>query len=83
MREIKTNYDMVRNMSLEEMAVFLENEDELCTLYCNNVCCEYHSADGDEGSCAAFKKGIKNPCVKAVCKWLESEAAEDGKCEKI
>ena len=30
-----------------------------------------------------LKKGIKNPCVKAVCKWLESEATEDGKCEKI
>lgn len=63
--EIKTNYDRIRNMSVEELAELLNvaNDGDLIVDICASYC--------DEWS----EKSVKcsGNCQKAILKWLESE----------
>ena len=68
-----TNYEKIKSMSVDEMAEFLEDEDNLATQYCNKKCCVYFE---DNGDCKAYKAVKRNSCVQAVKQWLESEVEE-------
>ena len=67
-----TNFEKIKSMSIEEMAEFIENEDNVFQ-FCRKEYCYYHKENGD---CEAFKNGIKGGCVEAAIKWLKSEIAE-------
>ncbi len=58
----QTNYDRIRNMSVEEMAKFIKNTIEDCEKYC---------AFTKNGKCHSF--GIEDNCAKGIKLWLESE----------
>lgn len=68
-----TNYDRIKSMSIDELAEFLEDEDNLATQYCNKNCCIHFE---DNGDCKAYKAVKRNSCVQAVKQWLESEVSE-------
>ena len=68
-----TNYDRIKSMSVDELAEFLEDEDNLATQYCNKNCCVHFEGNGD---CKADRTVKRNSCVQAVKQWLESEVSE-------
>ena len=79
-----TNFERIKSMSVDELAEFIENEDNLYK-FCNKKYCDVYAEDG---SCKAIKAGEKGYCVKAAKNWLESEAEDetreetDGKSEE-
>ncbi|MBQ4153882.1 MAG: hypothetical protein IJE01_01615 [Clostridia bacterium] len=58
----KTNYDRIRNMSVEEMAEFIKTAVEDCEKYCDFT---------KNGKCNSF--GIEDKCALGIKQWLESE----------
>ena len=72
-----TNYERIKNMSIEEMAEFLKtcvSDDLIHGIGCYQ-CIDYgthHYTDGDcEATCSYFPIGLN------VKKWLESEVTDD------
>ena len=59
-----TNYEKIKNMSIDEMVSFIRNvaNDEYICSYCNDENCEQCFLDRDYSRC---NKGIRQ--------WLESE----------
>lgn len=66
----KTNYDRIRNMSVEEMAKALNKRS------IGNVDCEKFCAYTKDGRCNKFKNDGKGSCVDGIKLWLESEVEE-------
>lgn len=65
-----TNFEKIKNMSVEEMAEFIggdDVEDTLLNAACSSEYCKHFR---DDGLCLAEGD---NTCVPAVKKWLESE----------
>lgn len=62
----KTNYDRIRNMSVEEMAEFMYETNENCESFC---------AYTKDGKCNSFGGG-KQTCLIGIKQWLESEVTE-------
>lgn len=68
-----TNYDRIKAMSVEEMAVLIDNaEEELLTPPCSPRYCEGY---GDGVNCS--KENREKHCHKATINWLESEVQDD------
>ena len=67
-----TNYEKIRNMTIEEMTEMLMSGDDLLLKPCNPECCKCFTEDGACGS------GKEVECAKATRNWLESEAKQDG-----
>ena len=59
----QTNYDRIRNMSIEEMADFMYEINENCEKFC---------AFTKNGKCNSFN-GDKQDCLIGIKIWLESE----------
>ena len=60
-----TNYDRIKQMSIEEMAKMLANEIPHGDCYgCNLECATY------------MEDKFENCCTNAFYRWLESEASE-------
>ena len=67
-----TNYEKIRAMSVEEMAVLINGAEELLQLPpCSKEHCEVWREDG------RCKSAFKEPCVAATVHWLNSEAEDD------
>jgi hypothetical protein len=62
-----TNYDRIKNMSVEEMAQIIYDINENCTDFC---------ALTKNGHCNTFEYG-EYPCTTGIKKWLESEVTEE------
>ena len=58
-----TNYDRIRNMSVEEMAEFMYETNEDCENFC---------AFTKDKKCHSFEGG-KQTCIIGIKQWLESE----------
>lgn len=61
----QTNFEAIKNMSIEEMTVFLHNSafsipKGICNVVCNGFCYVKH----------------KPECMKKIKQWLESEVVE-------
>lgn len=67
-----TQFEKIKSMSIEEMAVFLEDDDTLYQ-FCRSKYCPHHKADG---TCTAYKNKMKAPCVEAAKQWLASEVSK-------
>ena len=67
-----TNYDRIRNMSVEELAMRIlaidQNEDFSCEKYC---------AYTKNGVCDKFLGDGKASCKLGIKQWLESEVTEE------
>lgn len=70
MQKPKTNYDRIRNMSVEEMAKALNKRS------IGNVDCEKFCAYTKDGRCNKFENDGKGSCVDGIKLWLESEVEE-------
>lgn len=57
-----TNYDRIRNMSIEEMAEFITEQPSFCGMV-NGIDCNYGWNGGD--------------CINHAKQWLESEVQND------
>ena len=62
----KTNYDRIRDMSVEEMAEFMYETNENCESFC---------AYTKDGKCSSFEGG-KQTCISGIKQYLESEVTE-------
>ena len=58
-----TNYDRIKNMSIEDMAEFMYKTNESCESFC---------AYTKNGKCNSFEGG-KQTCFIGIKLWLESE----------
>lgn len=58
----KTNYDRIKNMSIDEMAEFIDKSLDECKKRCKF---------GIDGKCDGF--GFSSKCVTGIKKYLESE----------
>ena len=58
-----TNFEKIKAMSVEEMAMFLNDTTSVC------LCCEYLTSCCVDGT---------YDCYEGTRKWLESEVEEDG-----
>lgn len=70
-----TNYERIKNMSVEEMAEWLE--DVLSGSISSNLC--YLCAKKDIGECGYFEKDSESRvtmCVRNRKLWLQSEVEE-------
>lgn len=66
------NYEKIRAMSVEELAVVINDAEERLQLpSCSKEHCEVWREDGH------CKSAYKEPCVAAVVHWLNSEAERD------
>jgi hypothetical protein len=61
-----TNYERIRNMSVEELAEAIKSAVEDC---------EKHCAFTKNGKCNSF--GDADVCAKGIELWLESEVTEE------
>lgn len=61
----QTHYDRIRNMSVEELAEFMQATIEDCEKYC---------AFTKNGKCNSF--GFEDKCAVGIKQWLESEVTE-------
>lgn len=61
-----TNYDRIRNMSVEEMALRILEKD-------SNFSCEKFCAYTKDGKCDKFRGDGKGSCQMGIKQWLESE----------
>ena len=62
----QTNYDRIRNMSIEEMADVLSIHED----------CEKYCAYTKDGKCNKFQYDGKGDCKDGVKLWLESEVED-------
>lgn len=65
-----TNFEKIKNMSVDEMAELIGGDEAEETLLCAACRHEYCKHFRDDGLCPAVGH---NKCVPAVKKWLESE----------
>lgn len=65
-----TNYEKIKSMSIDDMAVMLLDESEQSYTYCFN--CSHQSLYAPH----CTSTNIRTDCIKAVKNWLESEAEE-------
>ena len=70
-----TNYERIKNMSIDEMAAMLLDESENHYTYCNGCQCQSFYAP----HCSS--NNLESDCKKSVIKWLNSES-EEQKCPK-
>ena len=66
-----TNFERIKAMSVEELAVTLADGDKIVFAYCTQEHCEHYQKDG--WLCSAQGE---NRCVAAVTHWLNSEVVE-------
>lgn len=66
-----TNFERIKAMSVEELAVTLADGDKIVFAYCTQEHCEHYQEDG--WHCSAQGE---NRCVAAVTHWLNSEVVE-------
>ena len=67
-----TNFERIKAMSVEEMAVLINDvEERLMLPPCSKEHCAVYAEDG------ACKNCGKEPCIAAIVHWLNSEAQED------
>ena len=66
-----TNFERIKNMTVEEMAEMIFNDANNGYYYCNY--CSYQSFYAPH--CTAVE--IAQSCKKAIAKWLESEVQDD------
>lgn len=65
-----TNFEKIKNMSIDEMAEFMLDEHENNFDYCMN--CEMYSYYAPH----CISGNLTEDCIKARMKWLESEVKE-------
>ena len=67
-----TNFEKIRAISVEEMAVLINDvEEQLMLPPCSKEHCAVYVEDG------ACKNCGKEPCIAATVHWLNSEAEEE------
>ena len=65
-----TNFEKIKNMSIDEMAEYFGGDEVEETFICASCRPEYCKHCREDGFCSAEGH---NRCVPAVKKWLESE----------
>jgi hypothetical protein len=69
-----TNYDRLRNVSVEEMAKFI---DDKCTDLSEKICFEHcEKTTGNKHACPYIRNYQSMNCFKCIKQWLESEVTE-------
>lgn len=63
----QTNYECIKNMSVEELASILSTHED-CEKYCTYT---------KDGKCNKFQGDGKGGCADGVKQWLESEVTEE------
>ena len=66
-----TNYDRIRNMSVEELAKLINSLERIgfdCQRYCSFT---------KDGVCNHYAGISKGSCVDGIIQWLESEVTEE------
>ena len=66
-----TNYERIKNMSVEEMAMRILSTDQR-----ENFTCEKYCAYTKDGKCDKFLGDGKGSCQMGIKIWLESEVTE-------
>ena len=69
-----TNYDRIRNMSVEEMAKYIDDYDdrlggEICCWYCEKT-------TGKKYRCPYGEEERDSKCIECIIEWLNSEVEE-------
>lgn len=67
-----TNYEKIKNMSVEDMAAFMYDENENNYNYCDY--CQHQRARAPH--CVSIN--IQEDCIKARVNWLKAAAEESG-----
>ena len=68
-----TNFEKIKSMSIDEMALFIGGdnaEEDLLCVYCNGKYCEHCEPDG------ACRASGPDRCMRAAKKWLESDVGK-------
>ena len=70
----QTNYDRIRNMSVEEMAKYIDTNDdklggEICCWYCEKT-------TGKKYRCPYGEEERDSKCIECIIEWLNSEVEE-------
>lgn len=68
----QTNYEKIKNMSVEDMAAFMYDENENNYNYCDY--CQHQRARAPH--CVSIN--IQEDCIKARVNWLKAAAEESG-----
>ena len=72
-----TNYDRIKNMSVEEMAKRIDTYDDKL----GGIICMWHceKTTGNKYKCPYNEEERNKKCIECVIEWLESEVTENGK----
>ena len=65
-----TNFEKIKQMSIEEMATFLEGVNEVEDSYCDEKYCPFHQINF---ACLNELEDYHGECRKAVLKWLSDD----------
>ena len=71
----QTNYDRIRNMSIEEMAKHIDSYDDKLG---GKICCWYcEKTTGSKYRCPYAEEERDTHCIDCVKEWLSSEVEDE------